>query len=330
MKTVIINKMMMHMMDFEHRKVYFSKDFVELNETNNDYYKKKIEKALTSPKAKEIIVGSMHELYLRSEKMLESDDEFINQSIELTKRLYELGSVIQEMPNSNVLIVDCYKDGEKYIAILKLNYQRVPMSVVEKEIVRITQQQILPGKSATVDEAIIINCEKKKLYLIEKKYMIDDKMDFYLNYQWIKGNEELTDKDKLKHVKKTLSKMEDIYNVNNGLTIPLMKETIKEKIENNQVIKPVELAKEILKNDYQAQEECELILNDLGMNKDSEINIDSFSDSHLFDKIKLDLDDLIEISINTDDWNEEMIHKDKNSDGTFNVSFKNIQSIKFK
>lgn len=330
MKTVIINKMMMHMMDFEHRKIFFSKDFVELNETNNDYYKKKIEKALTSPKAKEIVVGSMHELYLRTEKMLESQDEFINQSIELTKKLYELGSVIQEMPNSNVLIVDCFKDGEKYIAILKLNYQRVPMSVVENEIVRITQQQILPSKSATVDEAIIINCEKKKIYLIEKKYMIDDKMDFYLNYQWIKGTEELTDKDKLKYIKKTLSKMEDIYNVNNGLTIPLMKEAIKEKIEKHEIIKPVELAKEILKNDYQAQEECELLLNDLGMNNDSEINIDSFSDTHLFDKIKLTLDDFIEISINTEDWNEELIHKERKDDGLFDITFKDIQSIIFK
>ena len=73
----------------------------------------------------------MHELILRSDKMIESDEEFIKQAHDLTDQLYKLGAVIEEMPNSNVLFVDCIKDGQKFIAILKLNYRTIPMSVVE-------------------------------------------------------------------------------------------------------------------------------------------------------------------------------------------------------
>ena len=44
MNTIIINKIMMHMLDFEHRKIYLSEDFCELNDTTQEYYHKKVEK----------------------------------------------------------------------------------------------------------------------------------------------------------------------------------------------------------------------------------------------------------------------------------------------
>ena len=45
MNTIVINKILMHMLDFEHRKIYHSTDFVDMNETSIDYYRKKVEKA---------------------------------------------------------------------------------------------------------------------------------------------------------------------------------------------------------------------------------------------------------------------------------------------
>ena len=161
MNTIIINNILMHMLDFEHRKIYHSQNFVDMNETSIDYYRKKVEKALNSPTMKELTVGSLHEMMLRCEKMVESDEEFIKQAHEITDKLFTLGAVIEEMPNSNVLYVDCYKNGERYMAVLKLNYRTIPMSVVEEGNVRITKQQVLPMMGSAVDEAIIViknNC----------------------------------------------------------------------------------------------------------------------------------------------------------------------------
>ena len=132
MNTIIINKIMMHMLDFEHSKIYHSSEFVDLNETNHEYYKKKVEKTLYLTSLKEIKVGSMHELMLRCDKMIESDEDFIKQAHDITDKLYSLGKLIQDMPNSNVLFVDCYKDGQKVIAIIKLNYRSIPMSVLQE------------------------------------------------------------------------------------------------------------------------------------------------------------------------------------------------------
>jgi hypothetical protein len=325
MNTIIINKILMHMLDFEHRKIYHSSQFVDLNETNLDYYRKKVEKMFTSTAMKELTVGTMHELMLRSDKMVESDDEFMKQAHDLTDQLYRLGSVIEEMPNSNVLFVDCIKDGEKYVAIIKLNYRMIPMSVVEEGIVRITKQQVLPTASSAVDEAIVVNVDQKKLYLIEKKYMIDGKNDYYLNPQWIKGEEQLTDKQKFNTMKKVIRKMDDIYQVNDGKALPLMKQEINEKVETHQPIKPLEIVKKVLEKDYQAQEESEIMMKDLGIDEDDQIQ--SLSKSSM-DICKLVLDDDIEVSLPIDLYlSGQYIEKKKEEDGTYSLTLKDINEI---
>ena len=126
------------------------------------------------------------------------------------------------------------------------------------------------------DEAIIMNCDQKQLFLIEKKYTIDGKPDFYLNPQWIKGEEKLTDKQKISTMKKVIKKMDDIYNVNDGKALPLMKQEIQEKIDLNQPVKPLEVVKKVLEKDYQAQEESEIMMKDLGIGEEDQIQSLSF------------------------------------------------------
>lgn len=323
MNTIIINKILMHMLDFEHRKIYYSSQFVDMNETSIDYYRKKVEKTLASPTMKELTVGSMHEMMLRSDKMIESDEEWIKQSHDICEKLFELGSVIEEMPNCNVLFVDCYHNGEKFILIMKLNYRMIPVSVIEENNVRITKQQVLPMQGSAVDEAIIINMETKQLFLIEKKYMIDGKNDFYLNPQWIKGEEKLTDKQKLSTMKKVIRKLDDIYQVNDGKALPLMKQEINERVEMNEPIKPLDIVKKVLERDYQAQEESELMMKDLGIDENDQIKSVS-----TMDKCKLVLDDAIEISLPVEEYLEgEHLVKQKEEDGSYSVVLKGIQEI---
>lgn len=315
----------MHMLDFEHRKIYHSTDFVDMNETSIDYYRKKVEKALNSPSLKELTVGSLHEMMLRSDKMIESQEEFIKQAHEMTDKLFALGSVIEEMPNSNVLFVDCYKNGERYVGVLKLNYRYIPMSVIDENNIRITKKQVLPTMGSPVDEAIIVNVDAKKLFLIEKKYNIDGKLDFYLNAQWIKGEEKLTDKQKISTMKKVVRKMDDIYNVNDGKALPLMKHEIQEKIDTNQPVKPLEIVKKVLEKDGQAQEESEIMMKDLGIGEEDQIESLSLT---AMDKCKLVLDDEIEISLPIEEYlSGDKVEKVKQEDGTYSILLKDVSEV---
>ncbi len=325
MNTIIINKILMHMLDFEHRKIFESLEFVELNETSIDYYRKKVEKTLTSSSMKELTVGSLHELMLRSEKMVESNEEFIKQAKDITNKLYSLGSTIGDMPNCNVMFVDCYKDGERVLAVIKVNYRRIPMSVVEDGIVRITTKQVLPTMGAKIDEAIIINYDKKQLFLIEKKFDIDGKSDYYLNPQWIKGEEKLTDTQKISTMKKVIKRMDDLYHVNDGKALPLMKQEIQERIDTHESIKPLEIVKKVLEKDYQAQEESVLLMKEMGIDENDMIQ--SLSISSL-DKCKLVLDNDIELVLPVDEYlNGTHIEKIKQEDGTYSIIVKDISEV---
>ena len=280
-----------------------------------DDYKKKVEKALYSSTLKELTVGSLHEMLLRSKQMIESDEQFIAQAKEITDKLYALGSVIEEMPNCNVLIVDCYKDGERYIAILKLNYRYIPFSVVEEGSVRITRKQVLPTQGSAVDEAVIINVDTSQLSLIEKKYLIDGRNDYYLNTQWIKGEEKLTDKQKYNTMKRVVNKLDDMYHVNEVEALPLMKQEVASRMENHLPIKPLSIVKKVLERDYQAQEESDEIYTVTGT----------------MEKCKLVLDTDIEINVSIDDYvNGENIKKEVQSDGTINIILKNINDIQIR
>ena len=103
----------------------------------------------------------------------------------------------------------------------------------------------------------------KKLSLLE--------LDLYLNAQWIKGEEKLTDKQKISTMKKVVKKMDDIYNVNDGKALPLMKHEIQERIDTNQPVKPLEIVKKVLESDGQAQEESEIMMKDLGIDEEDRI-----------------------------------------------------------
>lgn len=313
------------MLDFEHRQIFHSSTFVDLNETSIDYYRKKVEKSLNSPTMKELTVGSLHEIMLRGEKMIESDEEFMRQAHELTDKLYTLGAVIEEMPNCNVLFVDCYKNGERFIAVLKLNYRSIPMSVAEEGLVRITKQQVLPMMGAAVDEAIIVNCDQKQLFLIEKKYMIDGKSDYYLNPQWFKGEEKLTDKQKLTTMKKVIKKVDDLYHVNDGKAIPMMKQEIQDKLENNQPVKPIEIVKKVLERDYQAQEESEIMMKDMGIDEKDHIETIAMPS---IDVCKLVLDEVIEIRLPVEEYlSGSYLEKRQEEDGSYSIILKNINEV---
>lgn len=119
--------------------------------------------------------------------------------------------------------------------------------------------------------------------------------------------------------------MDDIYNVNDGKALPLMKQEINEKIETHQPVKPLEIVKKVLEKDYQAQEESELMLKDLGISEEDKIQ--SISTTSM-DMCKLVLDDEIEVSLPIDEYLQgSHLEKRKEEDGTYSIILKDIKEV---
>ena len=319
------------MLDLEHSKVIYSDTFINLVEGTTEYYDKKIEKCLENTGIKELVVGSQHHLLQAAKNMLESDETFKEESIKITQDLFNLCTKIEEMPNANLMFVELKVDGKKYILVIKLNYKTMPMSLIEevdgKQSIRFVNQQILPNKTTAVEEAIIINVEDSILSIIEKRFMIDGKPGYYLNEQYIKGEPKLTDKQKMSIVNKVVKKVDSQYNVIDGDPLPVVKKELVDLVMEHRPVKPLELAKKVMGDDYNASEEVETIMKDLGIEEDDEIvNVPISLDR--MSRCKLVLDDDRIIELNVEDYLDGIdIEKEIDENGKTKIILKNIQDI---
>lgn len=335
MDTIIIGKILMHMMDFEHHEIIFSDDFLDLSPTMQEYYDKKLEKAWTSAQLKEITLGDFAPIILRSKDMLNDEDKFKEHARAITQELYDLGKLIQLMPNSNIIFVECRIDGKECMAILKLNYKLAPVNIVEEDengnkVVRITNHQTVPTKTAPVEEAIIVNVEENRVFIIEKRFEIDGRLDYYLNAQYLKGEPLMTDKQKVSLLNKTMTKIESQFGVNEFEPKALIKQEMVNCVNENKEIKPVEIASTILQRDYNAQEEAIDILNDLGIDEQTVIS-SNYESVERLSKCKLVTDTDMEITLNVADYLESHnIRKIKNEDETYSIILDDIRDIVLK
>lgn len=329
--TILIDKILIHMLDLEHGKTIYSDTFINLVEGTTEYYDKKIEKCLENSNIKQLIVGSEHHLLQAARKMLESDESFKEESILIAQDLFSLCSKIEEMPNANLMFVECKVDGKKFILIIKLNYKNMPMSLIEENdgvrSIKFVNRQILPNKTTAVEEAIIIDIENNSLSIIEKRFMIDGKPGYYLNDQYIKGEPKLSDKQKMSIVNKVVKKVDSEYAVFEGDPLPVVKKELAQLVMEHRPIKPMELAKKVVESDYNATQEVETIMRDLGIEEDDEIvNVPVSIDRMSRCKLVLDDDRVIELSV--DDYLEGVdISREMDERGLTRIILKNIKDV---
>ncbi len=334
MSTTIIDKILIHMLDMEHSQVIYSDTYIDLVEGTTEYYDKKLEKCLTNTTIKQLVVGNEHHLLQAARNMIIDDEQFMAESRKIAQDLFMVCKHVEEMPNSNLMFIECKVDGEKMIIIIKLNYKVTPVSVIEevdgKQMIKFVNRQLLPPKTTNVDEAILINVDQSTVSMIEKRFQIDGKPGYYLNEQYIKGEPLLSDKQKLSIVNKVVKKVDSEYNVFEGDPVALVKKEMIDLVMDHQPIKPLALAKKVMGDDYNASEEVETIMKDLGIQEEDEIvNVPISMDRMSRCKLVLDNDRVVELNVE-DYLNHENIVTETDMTGTTTITLNNIRDIKIK
>lgn len=296
-KTIIINRAIIHSL-IMNKGVDYSDKLIDLSNSSTDYYYTKIEKCLGSDQIKEVIVHDNHLLLLSSKDMLGIDESFIKESKLISREIYGVCKHVDNMPNSDLLFIDCKIDGVVHILILKLNYKLQATHIKDDgNCNRIIESQVVPGSGAPVDEAIIINTDNNTLYLIEKKFKIDGKPGYYLNEQYIKGEPMLTDKQKMKILVKVVKKVDNDYGAHDGNILAMLYKTILKLTENDVPLNIHNTVDLLFENNYECVEESHMILNDLGIAEEEVITNIKSSDKMCRCKLKLDDDRVLELDL---------------------------------
>ena len=207
------------------------------------------------------------------------------------------------------------------IDLAAITFSKERVDVLERPDVE-TEINLVP-----MEEAIIIDIEENVLSIIEKRFMIDGKPGYYLNEQYIKGEPKLTDKQKMSIVNKVVKKVDSEYGVIEGDPLPVVKKELAELVMEHRPVKPMELAKKVMGNDYNATEEVETIMRDLGIEDDDEIvNIPVSLDRMSRCKLVLDDDRVIELSV--EDYLEGVdISREMDERGMTKITLKNIKDV---
>lgn len=330
-KTIITNRVLVHMMDVEHDQVLYSDGFVELNEMSLEYYDAKLKKAFSHTGLKEVEVGSLAPLVLRARNMIEDETQFLSLSRSITNEWFQVARLIEDMPNSNMLYIDCRYDGVQYLAILKLNYKYQAAMVKEPnddgvEVMRITTRQMVPSKAANIEEAFLVNVEDSTVYMIEKRFMIDGKAAYYMNDQLLHGTIKLSERQKLKAMNDAIKEADETFHSFEEEPEVLIKKAMKNHLERLDDIKPVEIIEEIFVNDYEAQSAAVDALLDAGITKESVVNV-AQSVEH-FSRMRIITDTEMEIRLDVDDYlGHHNIEQIENEDGSISLVLSNIQEI---
>lgn len=336
--TIIIDKIMINYIDFEKGELACSNDFVNFEDGSLlDYYHKKIEKTLCNENLKRIDNVDNDVLNLINSAAIEQNrfDFYAN---EITEKLASLGNYASDMPNTSVMFTKFKLNGEPYFGIIKLNFKDMPKMITQtnenKRAISLTNKQQFNTSLSKADEAIFYKLDTKEVYLIEKKFKIDEKSSFYLNEFWLRGKKGFSDKEKLDRLLKTLNDANNIYGMFKEPPVLLLRKYIGELEEDDveefnvykALISVLEDGMEVSESEEEEiVEETKTIFESNGLSdKDTIIYYKDQSATRLKTK------DDVEIKA----YNELYLDKERfeiirNEDDTYNIIVKNVSGYVF-
>lgn len=178
----IIHQAILHVLDTTMDLPVLSGSVMELTAEKTAYLQYHIEKLMASDEIRSCRL--LPESAFKNE--LEHNGDFIDLSCRIAGVMFDYMHAHASIPGADLAVVDLTCDGAPWLAILKLNYKNGYTHYTEEVSGApvnslIQQRACLPTQSGKVEEGALVNIRDGSLRLLEKKYDIDGKKDFYLS-----------------------------------------------------------------------------------------------------------------------------------------------------
>ncbi len=148
---------------------------------------------------------------------LAQNNDFIDLSRRIAGVMFDFMHAHTSIPCADLAVVDYDYDGETYLAILKLNYKNGYIHVTGQNdggaVHTISYQRTcLPSPTVKVEEGALIRRKDGTIRLVEKKYDLDGKKDYYLSSVILECTQALTEKKKIDVIQQAATKaVQDAY-----------------------------------------------------------------------------------------------------------------------
>ena len=200
---VKINQVVLHLLDPGASEPVLSDRAMDMDADLYEYYTATLARAFASDEVKNC--RFLPDSAFAAE--MAQNQDFIDLSRRIAGVIFEQMLQYQAIPAGDLAVVDFTADGVPFYGVLKLNYR--PGYTHHTELMgngrfssMVPQRTLLPG-TPKADEAALIDRANGTVRLIEKKFTLDDRKDFYLSTRVFGCTEALQEKAKLKAVCET-------------------------------------------------------------------------------------------------------------------------------
>lgn len=211
---IIIRQAILHILDSTTDRPDFSEGAMELSPDKTAYFQTCIERLEATDEAR--VCRLTENSAFRME--LEQNKDFIDLSRRIAGVIFDFMHAHPTIPCADLAVIDYDCGGEAYLAVLKLNYKNGYTHFTEQigdgaMLHTIQHQRIcLPAPTVKMEEGALIRYRDGAVRLVEKKYDLDGKKDFYLSSVIFECTQELTEKKKLEVIQKAATKaVQDAY-----------------------------------------------------------------------------------------------------------------------
>lgn len=326
-----VNKAILHILDNNSSTPIYSQKELNLEGGIDEFIAKHVKKTVLDDNAKRSILKSGSFFFDLIESLNQKGD-FIQASIDVAEKLYNIMKSNVNIPNADILITLVTIDSKAYIAMIKFNYKEGFTHYVGCDEEG-TQNQIIlhkalfPSESQKNDESAIISLNEKTVSLVEKRFEINGEKLNYFSELFIECRTSLSPKESLKIVKSAAAEIGKRYYDDSFETATQLKTVLYDTLESEEEIHVEAIANKMFQNKPEIRDEYINEVKKAGL-VDEKIEITNKAAENKFSKQKIKTDNGIELSIPMELYKDkDTIQFINNPDGTISLVIKNINRL---
>jgi hypothetical protein len=325
---IIINKAILHILDFTAGTTVFSEQELDVQNSVETFLLKHIEKAFYDESLKN---GTFKEGSLVLAKLVQYGNgelDFVAFSRALAERFYDSIVQSEQLESCDLLIGDILVDNAPFIVIFKCNNKtgfihQVTQTEAGIKNDIINHYAIMPSLSQRIDQCAFI-AGSGEIRFADKKTTVNGDAAYLLPDMILECSYTASPKDTMKAVREVARRVAEEHGKDSVQTVAKLKTLI---AENEQpYLEPAELGRQVFQDMPQLQQEYMEQIEDYSLAK--EVPIDRAKAARAMRTHKIKTDTGIEISIPLEYFSDSSFVEFVNEpDGTISINLKNINRI---
>ncbi|HEL2054828.1 TPA: nucleoid-associated protein [Streptococcus suis] len=322
---IFVKKAIIHQFSPDDTELVLADQLLTVSPKIEEYLRKKIERVFSDEaKTGQFEPDNPFLDYLK--------DDLLTNSVKIASLWKEEFSISENLKTNDLIFIEFERNGVEHFAFLRIAL-RENLAHVGSESdspLKITQNN-LPGAGSTPDEALVINLQTRKYYLIEKRIKHNGAFLHYFSDNLLQVTPAISAKKSIKAVEQTAQKIADNFHQGDFQFQSKVKSAIFNHLEEDNELSPEKLADQLFDNNLTARLNFVDQLKEVIPDKISFDEIDSSRQLKKFENQKLSLSNGIELIVPNAVYEDaESVEFIQNDNGTYSILIKNIEDIKSK